>query len=94
MKASKFKIKPKEAERCDDLKHGQPSFPRKPHMKLKRYIGKRYKNPVKILIAFEYNDHVRALKLMNKTGQSFTSLVNDGLQQLLKVNKIPEIPEQ
>lgn len=93
MKASKFKRKPKEAERCDDLEHGPPTFPKKPHMKLKQYIGKRYKNPVKILIAFEYNDHVRALKLMNKTGQSFTAVVNDGLSQLLERSKIPQIPE-
>lgn len=86
MTATKCKRKVKEPQRCDDS-HAQSTA-----QKLTRtnYKGYTYKNPIKILMRFEVDDHQRGIKLMNKTGQSFTKIVNLALKAYLKGFEVPE----
>lgn len=45
--------------------------------------GYKYYSPLQVLITFELEKRNKALKLVNKTGQSFTAIVNDALDLLL-----------
>lgn len=87
MTATKYKKKPKEANRSDDVEIETPTQAY-PKLKREAYEGYVYENPVKILICFEVNDHIRGHKLMNKDGVTFTRVVNDALRAHLKKNKI------
>ncbi len=93
MAATTKKRKAKESMRSDDVEVESPhSFRTPPKLnKDKVFIGVVYKNPVKILITFEIDDHTRAIKLMNKTSRTFTKIVNDALKAELTKHKIPEI---
>ncbi len=94
MAATKSKNKKSEPQRSDDVEVEVKTLPvTKLKNKPELYVGYTYKNPTKVLIAFEEEQRQRTIKLINKLGITFTRAVNDGLELLLTKHKIPKKDE-
>lgn len=79
--ATTFKKQKAQAQTVDTLEAKKyETVPQKLKVAVKGY---KYYQPIQVLIAFELERRNKAMKLVNKTGKSFTAIINDALDLML-----------